>query len=525
MGWLEDYYQKWATTIFDQDLGRYAVAELIGCSEWKARQLIDYIREHPPRSNGPTRTNPNRTLPGSSFHDIEATSVRQDADDRPIPASRPRPVSGLDEPDGDLDEIDARQWVHSNRYFYTKETDTYVTFLSRSQQPLVVPGDVHRAMKRAYSNWDGDPQSINQICREFSIPRPWFIEYKSIHGWTHDSEPFSDEEMLARDETDLVSDALQQRRRAVTKKYERARWREVEANAGRWLQFEVEVLARLEDMIDRTPAARNRTIPRLDIKAATRPFVLVASASDFHWGMYSWGEETGDKYDRKIAEERLFSTTTEQIARLPGRPDYILVAVGSDWFHIDGDTHSTTKGTPQDTDGSPAEILITGCELARDHIDLLRQVAPVKVVLMAGNHDRTNAMALLLFLSAWYKDVDDVKVIRDFKPRVYHHYGENLICFHHGDTTPTEKLGTCMAAEARQLWGQTRWHIAFGGHLHHQHVREVGGITHYQLPSLAGTDRWHARSGYVDSVPGMTSYIVDKDLGVTSTMFTPVVRD
>lgn len=517
MGWLEDYYAKWATTIYDQDLGRYAVAELIGCSEWKARQLIDHIRENPPRRGGPKRTNPNRTLPGSSFHNVSTQPPT-------APASDPDPDPALDDLD-DLDDgdIDARQWVHSNRYFYTKATDAYVTFLSRSQQPLVVPGDVHRAMKRAYSNWDGDPKSINQICREFSIPRPWFIEYKSIHGWTHDSEPFSDEELLGRDEVDLVADALQQRRRAVTKKYEQARWREVEAHASRWLQFEVETLSRIEGMIDRTPA--NRTVPRLDLKAATRPFVLVASASDFHWGMYSWGEETGDKYDRKIAEDRLLSTTTEQIARLPGRPEYILVAVGSDWFHIDGDTHSTTRGTPQDTDGSPAEILITGCELARDHIDLLRQAAPVKVVLMAGNHDRTNAMALLLFLSAWYKDVNDVEVIRDFKPRVYHRYGDSLICFHHGDTTPTDKLGTCMASEARHLWGQTQWHIAFGGHLHHQHVREVGGIIHYQLPSLAGTDRWHARQGYVDSVPGMTSYIVDKKLGVTSTLFTPTPRD
>ena len=47
-------------------------------------------------------------------------------------------------------------------------------------------------------------------------------------------------------------------------------------------------------------------------------------------------------------------------------------------------------------------------QLAREHIDLLRQVAPVEVV-MAGNHDRHSSIALMMYLSAAYEDVDDVQ--------------------------------------------------------------------------------------------------------------------
>ncbi|QDP54516.1 MAG: hypothetical protein Unbinned2514contig1000_8 [Prokaryotic dsDNA virus sp.] len=419
----------------------------------------------------------------------------------------------------DVDEASA-DWVHDQRYFYVKETDKYVTFLSRSNQPLVVPGETHRAMKQAYSNWDGDPASVNRICRDYSIPRQWFTEYKSVHGWTHDSEPFSDEEMVERSEADLVNDALQQRRRAVTKKFEAARWKKIKEQSDKWLRFEVEVLDILVAAIK--SSAPEYTVPRLRLARPERSFAVVTSATDFHWGMRAWGAETGEAYNRAIAEQRLQEATEDLFTRLPGQPEEIILAVGSDWFHIDGDTHSTTKGTPQDTDGSPGEILITGCELARDHINLLRQVAKVKIVLMSGNHDRSNALALLLFLSAWFKDDPDVEVVHNFRPRVYVLYGSTLLGFHHGDKTPIAKLGTCMATEAREAWGVTKHKACFVGHLHHERIREVGGVKVHQMSSLAGTDRYHARAGYVDSVPGLSAYIVDKDKGVTAALFAPV---
>ena len=72
-------------------------------------------------------------------------------------------------------------------------------------------------------------------------------------------------------------------------------------------------------------------------------------------------------------QEKDYSTKTEElINRLPYSPEKIYLATGSDWFHVDNHQGATTKGTPQDMSGSPAQILLTGCELAREHIDLLR---------------------------------------------------------------------------------------------------------------------------------------------------------
>ena len=207
---------------------------------------------------------------------------------------------------------------------------------------------------------------------------------------------------------------------------------------------------------------------------------------------------------------------------MPGRPDKIILSTGSDWFHVDNDAGTTTRGTPQDYCGSPAQILITGCQLARVHIDVLRQVAPVEVVFMAGNHDRHSALALMLYLSAAYEDVDDVDVRLDPKPRHYTRYGNTLLGFTHGDKIAKNKLPTLMSKEQRVLWGQTESHIWFTGHLHHQAIHELEGGLVVQLPSLAGHDRYHFREGYTCAKAGLAAHIIDKKLGLIGSLFSPV---
>lgn len=475
MSWISDMCNQYGDVIRKQKMSRRQVAATLGCTEWQARKVISALEQ------GVQVLTP--VNPVSKEQVEKSTRVN-----------------------------------YGHKYVYIQEDDQYITFITRSKEPLVVSGENHRAMKRAYSNWDGSPASINHICQKFSIPRAWFIEYKQIHGWTHDSDPFSAEEILTRPEQDLVEDALQQRRRAITTKFEQQRWEQVQRDAQKWLRFETEVLSRLEQTME---GAHLVQAPKLALRPTKNKFCVVTSATDFHWGMYSWGKETGETYNRQVALQRLQSTTEDLINSLPGQPEEIVLAVGSDWFHVDGDVSMTTKGTPQDIEGSPAEIMVTGCEVARDHILMLKQVAPVRVVQMAGNHDRVNSLALLLYLSAWFKDDPDVTVVQNFQPRVYHTYGNTLIGFHHGDQTPLERLGPCMATEAREAWGQTRHHVFFSGHLHHDRVREVNGIKHFQMPSLAGTDRWHARKGYVDTIPALAAYVVDHQKGVTCTITCP----
>lgn len=481
--WLEAAARKWRPKIIDEGIGRTALSRLMGETEHKARQVILYVKAQE-----------------AAAHKASAAILEQPEEEDADQDNTPTP-----------DPKDSNDWLWEKDYIYNADTDAYVTFTKSTGKPLVMPGHKHRAILKAYSNWDGSPATINQICRDFGIPRPWLIEYLKIHGVTHDSEPFSAEEVATRDVDEMVEDALQQKRRKLYQQYEIHRWRDTKKKAEKWDKFELEVLDRLQEMIE--DSIPEYTVPVLKLDKAKQPYALVLSPTDFHWGMYAWDGESGDPYDREEAERRLFEHTQQIINRLPGEPEKILLAVGSDWFHIDGVHAATTKGTPQDIDGTPTEILVTGCELVRSFVDLLRQVAPVEVFSMEGNHDAHNSKVLLLFLSAWYRHEEDVLVHKDWRPRLYTKYGNTLIGFHHGDKTPVKELGACMAREARNMWSTCKYHVFFGGHLHHHHVREIGGITHYQLPSLAGSDGWSSRHGYVTADPALVGYIVEKGAG------------
>lgn len=400
-------------------------------------------------------------------------------------------------------------------YHYDEINDVYYTFLTIADKMIAVDGEKHRAMKEAYSNMVGKAASMNEITREFGIPRAWFDEYRRRHGWTHDMSPYTDEEVASTDIDQLVEDLVLKRKHLLHEKFERRKWKSIEEAAEKYEMFNSHVLNEFKQLVGETPAET----PKLEM-AKGEDYSLVISPTDFHWGKYGWVDEVGETYHFEEAKKRLMEKTAELLCRLPSRPEQIILATGSDWFHVDTDAGTTTKGTPQDMCGSPAEILMSGCQLAREHIDLLRQIAPVKVVFMPGNHDRMSAIALMMYLSAVYENVDDCEVVVSPSTRQYVQYGNNLLGFIHGDGA--KNLVDLMSNEQRKLWGECEHHTWFHGHLHHRQVLEKGGCLIVQLPSLAGHDRYHARQGYTTSKAGLAAHLIDKQKGLIATFFAPV---
>lgn len=426
----------------------------------------------------------------------------------------PKPNEDLVQTDFDEAEGMART---NMSYHYDPSQDLYFTYLRVADQIITVEGDKHREMRQAYSNMVGKPASMNEICRRFGIPRAWFDEYRRRHNWTHDMDPFTDEEIESADPEQLVEDLVLMRRKHLHHKFERRRWAEIEKDAEAYRMFEDSVLNEFRMLIHESP----QPVEKLDIEQSDNPYALVISPTDFHWGKHGWVDEVGETYDFDEARHRLFTKTEELVERLPSAPETIILATGSDWFHVDTDHATTTKGTAQDTCGSPAEILMTGCLLAREHIDLLRQVSHVDVVFMPGNHDRMSAIALMMYLSAVYENCEDVTIHRSPKVRHYMRYGNTLMGFIHGDGA--KNLVEMMSNEQRRLWGECPHHVWFHGHLHHQKLTEKGGAMILQLPSLAGHDRYHYRQGYTSSQAGLAAHIIDYDLGLIGSMFAPVI--
>jgi len=421
-------------------------------------------------------------------------------------------------------EQEASQYLYDKQYVYNPDNDTYVTFVPGLPKPLVLPGEVHREMVRAYSNFDGNPATVNEIARTVRLPRPWVVKYLKVHGITHDMEPFSTEEVMSRTDDELVEDALQLRRATLYKKMEQAKWADIRQDAMKWREVEDHLLRTLREGLKNRKVVQ---VPKLRLAEPDSPFAGVVGFTDFHWGKYGDADEVGEPYNRQIAEHRLFQATEDvfaQVARL-GRPEKLYVPIGSDFLHIDNQKGTTTEGTMQDMDGTPAEILVSACKLMEDWIHTLRQVAPVELVLMSGNHDRMLGLALLLYLDALFRDAPDVEVHLDRTPRVYRVYGQNLIGFVHGDgVKKTQDMAGLMAREASKHWSQCPHKTIYTGHMHFERTETdvAYGVTRRQIPSLSGTDRWHSLNGYVGAAKSLPVYLHDHDRGLVAVLHAPL---
>ena len=399
-------------------------------------------------------------------------------------------------------------------YEYNAETDTYVTRCGK--HVIRLSGDTHRDLIKDYSAGF----SAREICVKYDLLPVAFDYYRRIHKLRHGAVPLSKEQLLDDDDEILIGEILDSRRIQAEVNLERKANKRMRESAEKWEYLDKHFLSHVKDL----PQAPD-SVPLLSLPESPDPYALVVCPTDFHWGKHGWSDEVGESYNFEEARHRLMSKTQTLVNRLPSRPDKIFVGAGSDWFHVDNDAGMTTKGTPQDMCGSPAEILITGCKLAREHIDLLRQIAPVEIVMMPGNHDRHSSLALMMYLSAAYEGVDDVEITITANNRRYIQYGDTLLGFTHGDgLSKKQNIVGIMAVEAREQWGATTHKVWFHGHLHHQRLTERDGCLIVQMPSLAGHDRYHARSGYTTSTAGLAAYFIDQKEGYLGSLFAPVTH-
>ena len=417
----------------------------------------------------------------------------------------------------DYDSISFKDKLKS--LYYDENGDNYLTVSIDSKQLVCIDGDTHRAMKKTYSN-DGGKATIEEMSRKFGFPSSFIFNYIKVCGWTHGMDIYTDEQIQNKSVDELVEEVIESKRNRVLEKANKKYWAGIEKDADNYKLLQETWVGEFKSLIQQ----KTGKVKQFKIEKANSPYAVVMSPTDLHYGKHGWKDEVGEEYTLDIARERLLSATGNLISRFSGRPDKIIVATGSDWFHIDNEQGGTTAGTPQDMAASPAQILMDGCKLAREHIDMLRSVCPVEVVFMRGNHDRHTALALMLYLDAVYEDCDDVEVICDPKTRQYLQYGNNLLGFTHGDGVKGNDLPSLMATEERQAWGDLEHHTWFHGHLHYMKTTEMNGALILQLPSLAGHDRWHYKKGYTMSRAGMTAHIVDEKQGVIGYLFSPVVR-
>lgn len=233
--------------------------------------------------------------------------------------------------------------------------------------------------------------------------------------------------------------------------------------------------------------------------------LLELAIPDLHLGRYSSVEETAVAYDVNIACELYRCAVTDLLSQAKNcyKIDQIILPIGNDFLTIDNLRNTTSRGTRQDVIGNFPHHFRKGVQLLRQTVETLRRVAPVKVIIINGNHDSISSIAFGELLSALYESTPSVDVQNCCdQPRKYIRFGTNLLGFAHGHEEKARSLPMLMATEAASDWGNTQHREFHVGHFHHTRdvcylsTSEADGVIVRVIPSLSAADRWHASKGY-----------------------------
>ena len=431
--------------------------------------------------------------------------------------SRHLPEEGI----GDLPPA----FTERKAYVHNAETDAYVFQLPDVAEPVVLPGTRIRQMVSDYSNLTGSASTVNEIARAHGLPRGIVIRILRALGTTHDSLPFTPEHAAESSIDALAEEAGQLRALEIHKRLERDKWRKIQEDATHWRRFEAEVMEPEREFF-RQHAPRYQP-PRLKLRPARSPYALILGITDEHWGKYAPAVGGDCGYDRAQQRKLLLELIERMLGRVVelGRPEKIIMPACSDDPHIDTKLGTTTAGTPQEMDGTPAEIALTWRAMKCEQIDLVAQVAPVEVWYLPGNHNEHSAIYQFDALQGWMHHRRDIIFRGDpFQTVIASTYGNSLVAMHHGDKHKVRELSEIVPKRFREAWGQTRWHYCWTGHYHTaQDLPQKSDLRVIRWPSPSGTDTYHREHGWDNNQRAIAADVIDAERGRVMSFEEPVL--
>jgi len=274
-----------------------------------------------------------------------------------------------------------------------------------------------------------------------------------------------------------------------------------------------EFLKSIEDLISNY----SPSYPSIDYPKREDGHLLIINPADVHIGKFADSLETGEDYNIEIAKERVREGVKGILRNAEGYPiEKILFCIGNDILHTDNTMGSTTRLTPQDTDGKWFRHFTEALELYVEIVEMLIQIAPVDCVHSMSNHYYMSGFHLAHALKSWYRNTDSVYVDADPKHRKYYSWKNSLIGLTHGDGAKLNNLPLHMAQEEPIMWANTKYRYWYLHHLHHkQRYKFMSsfdniGVTVEFLRSPSGTDSWHFSKGYTGSIKAVEGFIHNK---------------
>jgi len=251
----------------------------------------------------------------------------------------------------------------------------------------------------------------------------------------------------------------------------------------------------MQAMVEGLPKFKAQPLAALEVD---HDLLAVYPLGDPHIGMMSWGAETGQDWDLKIAE-RYFCKAFDRVVRTTPHCKQALILNLGDFFHADNMEGVTTRSKHSlDVDGRYAKMISVGVKIMRQMIETALEVHDtVRVINCIGNHDDTGSQFLAVLLMHVYEL--EPRVIIDVSPTPFHYmrWGKVLLGAHHGHTCKAPGLPAVMAASRPEDWGATNYRYWYTGHIHHDTLKEYPGVKVESFRTMAAADAYATWGGYI----------------------------
>lgn len=259
-------------------------------------------------------------------------------------------------------------------------------------------------------------------------------------------------------------------------------------------KFQAMMLDAIEGFKDEIPHVSLTAAPPLGKDNLLNCYVV----TDYHLGMLSWDEETGDNWDLKIGEELIIKWFEQAIHQSPDANTAVFAQL-SDFLHFDGmDAVTPASKHLLDVDTRFAKVVRCAIRVLRTIINMLLQKHQnVHLIMADANHDPVSQIWLREWFAVMFENEPRITVDRSPNPYNAYEFGKTALFFHHGHKRRIANVSEVFAGQFREMFGRTKYAYAHTGHLHHVDVKENNLMIVEQHRTLAPADAYAARGGWL----------------------------
>lgn len=198
----------------------------------------------------------------------------------------------------------------------------------------------------------------------------------------------------------------------------------------------------------------------------------------------------------------------------------IVLVIGPDTLNMDTFGGTTTKGTPVENSESATDTYLKAFDAICQAVTTLSHFSQnVEVVFIPGNHDRLSSFHLLHAVKQVFREWSTVQFNIEYAERKVLKYGENMLCFEHGDVS-AKNNPLVFAVEFAEQWGTCAHRMLYTGHYHGRKTKEFvteneehGFVTRI-IPALTSSDYYHYHNKYVGNKRSAIMHLHDVNKGL-----------